>query len=70
MRDVRTMEIQKLIDSTLLRPEATEGEIARLCEEALEYGFAAVCTNSCHAGTVSRLLPGNAPRAPGPAAAR
>jgi len=53
------MEIQKLIDSTLLRPEATEGEIVRLCEEALSYEFAAVCTNSCHAGTVSRLLAGS-----------
>lgn len=54
-----TMEIQKLIDSTLLRPEATGDEIVALCEEALEYGFAAVCTNSCYAATVSRLLAGS-----------
>ena len=53
------MEIQRLIDSTLLRPEATETEIVRLCEEALEYGFAAVCTNSCYAGTVSRIVAGS-----------
>jgi len=56
---LRVMEIEKLIDSTLLRPEATESEIVRLCEEAREYGFASVCTNSCYAETVSRVLEGS-----------
>jgi deoxyribose-phosphate aldolase len=32
-----------LIDHTLLRPDATEARIIQLCEEAVEYGFAAVC---------------------------
>ncbi|MBE0596971.1 MAG: deoxyribose-phosphate aldolase [Desulfuromonadales bacterium] len=31
------------IDHTLLKPEATGEEIRLLCEEAVEYGFAAVC---------------------------
>jgi deoxyribose-phosphate aldolase len=31
------------IDHTLLKPEATEADIARLCEEAAAYGFATVC---------------------------
>jgi deoxyribose-phosphate aldolase len=31
------------IDHTLLKPDATAADIARLCEEAVEYGFAAVC---------------------------
>ena len=31
------------IDHTLLRPDSTHAEIERLCEEAVEYGFAAVC---------------------------
>ncbi|MHB8896026.1 MAG: deoxyribose-phosphate aldolase [Candidatus Geothermincolia bacterium] len=53
------MEIEKLIDSTLLRPEATEREIVRLCEEAREYGFASVCTNSCYAETVRHVLTGS-----------
>jgi deoxyribose-phosphate aldolase len=53
------MDVEKLIDSTLLRPEATEGEIVRLCEEARAYGFASVCTNSCYAGTVARALGGS-----------
>ncbi len=39
------MNIAALIDHTLLRPEATEAEIRKLCEEARTYGFACVCVN-------------------------
>src|SRR5688572_9272382 len=34
-----------LIDHTLLKPEATDEDIKRLCEEALRYHFASVCIN-------------------------
>jgi deoxyribose-phosphate aldolase len=34
-----------LIDHTLLKPEATEDDIRRLCEEAARYRFASVCVN-------------------------
>ena len=34
-----------LIDHTLLKPDATESEIKRLCEEAAQYHFASVCVN-------------------------
>lgn len=40
-------ELAKFIDHTLLKPEATRQQIDRLCREALEYDFAAVCVNSC-----------------------
>lgn len=40
--DVR---IASLIDHTLLKPEATEQDVARLCAEAREHRFAAVCVN-------------------------
>lgn len=33
------------IDHTLLKPEASEADIARLCREAAEYHFASVCVN-------------------------
>lgn len=33
------------IDHTLLKPEASEEDIARLCREAAEYHFASVCVN-------------------------
>ena len=34
-----------LIDHTLLKPEATESDIKKLCAEAAEFGFASVCVN-------------------------
>ena len=34
-----------LIDHTLLKPDATQTEIKRLCEEAAQYHFASVCVN-------------------------
>jgi deoxyribose-phosphate aldolase len=33
------------VDHTLLKPEASEADIRRLCEEAAEYRFASVCVN-------------------------
>jgi deoxyribose-phosphate aldolase len=33
------------IDHTLLKPEASESDIRRLCEEAAQYKFASVCVN-------------------------
>lgn len=38
--------IAKYIDHTLLKPEATKSEVRKLCEEALENHFYAVCVNS------------------------
>jgi deoxyribose-phosphate aldolase len=37
--------IARLIDHTLLRPEATREDIIQVCQEALKYGFATVCIN-------------------------
>ena len=39
------MEFNKLFDHTLLKPEATEEQIKRLCAEAKEFDFASVCVN-------------------------
>lgn len=36
------------IDHTLLKPTATEAEISKLCDEALQYGFASVCVPPCY----------------------
>ena len=35
----------KLIDHTLLKPEGTRGQVAKLCREAAEYGFCSVMVN-------------------------
>ena len=40
------MELNHYIDHTLLAPNATSADIARLCEEARKYDFYAVCVNS------------------------
>ena len=39
------MSIASYIDHTLLKPEATAGQIDKLCAEAAEYHFASVCVN-------------------------
>lgn len=47
-----------LIDHTLLKPEATESDIRRLCEEAARYGFASVCVNPFWVKSAACLLRG------------
>ncbi len=38
-------ELAKMIDHTILKPEATSEGVKKLCEEALKYTFASVCVN-------------------------
>ena len=38
-------ELARIIDHTLLRAQATQDEVARLCEEAVEYNFGTVVVN-------------------------
>ncbi len=51
-------EIARMIDHTLLKPDATQDEIAQLCYEARKYGFAAVCINPTHVKLCAQLLKG------------
>lgn len=39
------MNLNKTIDHTLLKPEATQEMIDKLCQEAKQYDFASVCVN-------------------------
>lgn len=39
------MNLAKLIDHTLLKPDATQAQIQHLCDEARTHGFASVCVN-------------------------
>jgi len=50
--------LAKTIDHTLLKPEATREQIVTLCEQAREYGFAAVCVNPVYVGLCHSLLAG------------
>jgi deoxyribose-phosphate aldolase len=56
------MSIARLIDHTLLRPDAQPAQIERLCAEACEHGFATVCVNSCHVPLCRRLVEGSSVR--------
>jgi deoxyribose-phosphate aldolase len=47
-----------LIDHTLLKPDATRGEIERLCREAAENRFATVCVNPTWVGLCASMLRG------------
>ncbi|GAB3128268.1 deoxyribose-phosphate aldolase [Novispirillum itersonii] len=52
--------LASVIDHTLLKPEATPGDIARLCEEAVRHQFKAVCVNALYLPEVARRLAGSA----------
>jgi deoxyribose-phosphate aldolase len=45
-----------MIDHTLLKPEASRGDIERLCSEALEHNFFSVCVNSINVPQAYALL--------------
>ncbi|HFD39523.1 MAG TPA: deoxyribose-phosphate aldolase [Anaerolineae bacterium] len=51
-------EIARYIDHTLLKPDATQDQIAQLCYEARKYGFAAVCVNPVNVKLCAQLLQG------------
>jgi deoxyribose-phosphate aldolase len=48
-----------MIDHTLLKPDATRGEIEKLCREAAEFHFATVCVNPAWVATAAQLLRGS-----------
>ena len=52
-------DLARYIDHTLLRPDATAADIERLCAEAREYGFAAVCINPTWVRRASDRLHGS-----------
>ncbi len=51
--------LARMIDHTLLKPDATPDQIAQLCFEARKYGFASVCINPAHVSLAAQLLKGS-----------
>ena len=51
--------IASYIDHTLLKPEASEAEILKVCAEAAEYHFKSVCVNPLWVKTVKTALKGS-----------
>src|SRR5512136_1317019 len=54
------IDLAKTIDHTLLKPDATQDQIAQLCYEARKYGFATVCVNPTYVRLCAQLLKGSA----------
>ncbi len=52
------MELNGYIDHTVLKPDATEADLRKLCAEAAEYHFATVAINSCWTALAHELLEG------------
>jgi deoxyribose-phosphate aldolase len=55
---MRVREFAKTVDHTLLKPDATEEDVRRVCREAAHYHFAAVCVLPCYVRLAARELRG------------
>jgi deoxyribose-phosphate aldolase len=51
--------VARMIDHTLLKPEASKEQIVKLCEEAKQYKFATVCVNPYWVSTAAQELKGS-----------
>jgi deoxyribose-phosphate aldolase len=51
--------VSTMIDHTLLKPDASRGEIEKLCREAAEFHFATVCVNPAWVKLAASLLRGS-----------
>jgi deoxyribose-phosphate aldolase len=52
-------DLARMIDHTILRADATEMEVEKLCNEALEYNFASVCINPAMVEKAATMLKGS-----------
>ncbi|MBQ7605166.1 MAG: deoxyribose-phosphate aldolase [Firmicutes bacterium] len=50
--------LNKYFDHTLLKAEASESDIKKLCAEAREYDFYSVCVNGCYVELAAKELAG------------
>ena len=53
---MNNLELAKMIDHTILKADATQSDIEKLCEEAKKYNFASVCVNPYWVSLASDLL--------------
>jgi deoxyribose-phosphate aldolase len=52
-------EIARFIDQSLLKPQATEADIIKLCKTAIKYNFYSVCVNPYFVPLCNALLKGH-----------
>lgn len=58
-KDDELKKIAKMIDHTILKPDATYDQVKQICGESIEYGFASVCVNPGFVPLVSEMLKGS-----------
>lgn len=51
-------EIARFIDQSLLKPQATEADIIKLCKTAIKYNFYSVCVNPYYVPLCNAILKG------------
>jgi len=52
-------QLARMIDHTILKPEATQTDVKKLCEEALKHNFFSCCVNSSWVRTAAQALRGS-----------
>ena len=52
-------QLARMIDHTILKPEATQADVKKLCEEALKHNFFSCCVNSSWVRYVAQILRGS-----------
>ncbi|MBM7623166.1 deoxyribose-phosphate aldolase [Sporohalobacter salinus] len=53
---IKPKDMAKMLDHTILKPDATIEEVKEKCEEAKKYNFVSVCINPCYVPLVTELL--------------
>ena len=61
MKQSDLSNLAKYIDHSMLKPNATNADIEKLCKEAIEYGFKGVCVNPSFVELAATLLKGKKP---------
>ena len=56
------VDVAGFIDHTVLKPDASLEDIDRICDEALNHGFASVCVNGVHVRRCAEILAGSSVR--------
>ena len=56
--ELQDIALARMIDHTILKPDATEDEITKICEEAKQFNFASVCVNLSYVSLCTKILSG------------
>ncbi len=57
-KKMTNVNLAKMIDHTILKPDATAEQIITCCEEAIKYQFASVCVSPFYVPIVAQILHG------------